>query len=340
MNSNTDGYTKLLVSGIFIMVLFMITGFLSISADIRADAVQAVMVSGTLSNMDKYRTLPCNTLSTNESTINIDMPDFLIEPEPIPEEPLPEEIEVQAIPLSEPEIVYIGRIPYDYSAKVPESEPADDDYFKDALFIGDSRMVGLFSYGGIQSYFYARVSLTIRGVFTVAFIDDDNSGEIITRTIMDTVTKYPQFKKIYIAFGLNELGWDPQVFINTYEYVIDQFKQIIPDVQIFIQEIIPVTKSVSDQGTNHVRNETVREFNELLLELAEKKQVFYLGISELFVEEDNYCIPDDVAWDGIHFNIDSCKKQMGYIRNHIVDFENVYLRPGEEPVTQLIYPEE
>lgn len=324
MNNNTDGYSKLLVSCIFIVVLFLITGLLSLSANIRADVTKIIMVSGNF-NIKKF--IPSNMLSINNTLKNIDMPDFLIEPEV---EPIINEYE------DEPEIVYVGRIPYDYSIAVPESDPVDDDYFADALFIGDSRTVGLFNYGGIKSYFYARVSLTIRGVLTNAFIVDDNYEDEVTRTVLETVKEYPQFKHVYLAFGINELGWEPDLFINTYEYVIDQFKQLLPDVNIYIQQIIPVTQSVSDKGLNSVRNETIHEFNDLLLALAEKKQVFYLQVADLFENEDG-AIPDDVAWDGIHLNIESCKEQMDYIRRHVVDFENVYLRPGEEPVTQLVY---
>lgn len=326
MNNNTDGYSKLLVSCIFIVVLFLITGLLSLSANIQADVTNIIMVSGNF-NINKF--IPSNILNINNTLENIDIPDFLIEPEV---ESIINEDEVEA----EAEIVYVGRIPYDYSIAVPESNPVDDDYFTDALFIGDSRTVGLFNYGGIKSYFYARVSLTIRGVLTNAFIVDDNYDDEVTLTVMETVAKYPQFKHVYFAFGINELGWNPDLFINTYEYVIDQFKQLLPDVNIYIQQIIPVTKSVSDKGLNSVRNETIHEFNDLLFKLAEKKQVFYLQVADLF-ESDDGTIPDDVAWDGIHLNIESCKKQIEYIRHHVVDFENVYLRPNEEPVTELVY---
>jgi GDSL-like Lipase/Acylhydrolase. len=342
--NNTDGYSKLLVSGIFVMVFFLVIGALTLSSNKKTEAVQAIMMSGKLGVMSKYRIFPCNILNSNNNTINIDFPDFLIEPEPEPE-PEPE-IEVAVthenlikIPEIDHEIVYVGRIPYDYSICVPECEPVGDDYFSDALFIGDSRTVGLANYGGIQSYFYAKVALTIRGVLTTAFIEDTNSGETVTRTIMDTVTQYPQFKKIYIAFGLNELGWDSDIFINTFEYIIDQFQEIIPDVQIFIQEIIPVTKSVSDAGKNHVRMSTINEYNALLLELANKKQVFYLGVGEIFTDEYGY-LQEGASWDGLHLNIDSCKKQMEYIRNHVVDYKTTYLRPNEEPVTTIVPTEE
>ena len=331
--NNTDGYSKLLVSGIFITVFFLITGALGISVDKQTEAVQAVMMSGKPGIMDKYRILPCDILNSDNTTINIDFPDFLIEPEPEPE------IEIEVLADTEPEIVYVGRVPYDYSIRVPECEPVEDDFFSDALFIGDSRIVGLGNYCGVKSYFYAKVALTIRGVLTTAFIEDTNAEEVVTRTIMETVTEYPQFKKIYIAFGLNELGWDPEIFINTFEYVIDQFRVVIPDVQIYIQEIIPVTKSTSDAGKNHVRMSTINQYNDLLFQLAEKKQALYLSVGEVFTDEYGY-LPDDAAWDGLHLNIDSCKKQMDYVRTHVVDYENTYLLPGEEPVTKLIYPEE
>ena len=46
----------------------------------------------------------------------------------------------------------------------------EDDYFSDAVFIGDSRTVGMFEYGGLEevSTFYASKGLTIYKLFDSA----------------------------------------------------------------------------------------------------------------------------------------------------------------------------
>ena len=361
MQGRAFEYTKVMGSAIFVILLFLVAGSLSLSANIKSNDLQSIPVSDAFSTV-KFN--PSVELITNDISETIEVPAIILEQEEKERKAL-EEAEAKAkeeaekaaeaakraeqnnikrvdviqapTPINKSQVKYVGRIPYDYTQPVPVSEAADDYYFNDALFIGDSRTVGLLSYGGVKSFFYAKVALTIRGVFTNAFIEDSSSGENVTRTILDTVRIYPQFKKVYILFGLNEVGWDPKVFINTYSYVIDQFQEILPNAQIFIVEISPVSKKVSDLGTNGVRNETIDRFNKMLLQLAEEQEVFYLALGDVFRTKDG-CIPDDVSWDGIHFNVESCKKQMNYIRNHVVDYDNVYLKPGETPVILVEEP--
>ena len=55
---------------------------------------------------------------------------------------------------------------YDFSSPVPASDPVEDKWFEDALFIGDSRTVGMMNYSGVKAYYYCKVGLNIRGVLT------------------------------------------------------------------------------------------------------------------------------------------------------------------------------
>jgi hypothetical protein len=287
---------------------------------------------------------PNLSLKNSDTHNEIEIPAFLTEtkpivvPETLPTVTVTEPRESTPPVIDEPDSIIVGRIPYDYTQTVPESEPVDDEYFKDALFIGDSRMVGLLNYGGVESYYYAKVALTIRGVYNVPFIDDyDSAGNKVTRTILDTVAVYPQFKKLYISFGLNELGWDENAFKNSYAYVIESFQKLIPDLIIYIKGIVPVSKKVSDVGRNNVTNEAVNRFNGILADLANEKKVLFLGINEILLNEDK-TLNEDMSWDGIHLNIDSCKKEMEYIRCHVVDFETKYLRPDEKPTVVYSSP--
>ena len=211
---------------------------------------------------------------------------------------------------------------YDYSHPVPESDPVGDDYFADAVFLGDSRTKGLQLFGGVDSYYYCKVALTIRGVLTIPFIDDDSSGEIVTRTAIDTIRAYPScFKKVYIAFGLNELGWSHTAFINTYEEVVRQLQEILPDADIYFQAVIPVAARISDAGTNGVTNAGVLDYNKRLQELAEKMGCFYLNIDESFYDEKGN-LPDSLSTDGIHFGTAVCHQIMDYFRTHTVRHED------------------
>ncbi len=93
---------------------------------------------------------------------------------------------------------------------------------------------------------------------------------------------------------INETGWPyKDVFINKYGKVIDAVKEINPGAQIYVQQILPVSKEVS--GTHsYIKNEKIAEYNELLQEMAEEKQVYFVAAAEAVAGEDG-TLPDDAA---------------------------------------------
>lgn len=295
---------RVFLSVVFLCLLLFTAGSLRLSAslDVSADAARKMPPSVF------FAAKPSGLLYAEEAIIML--PEWFPEPEPEPDESNG----------GEEDEILLRR--YDFSMPVPPSEPSvDDSYFADALFIGDSRTVGLLSYSGVDSYYYAKVALTIRGVLTNEFIEDSSSGEIITRSVIETIRKYPVFRKIYISFGLNELGWAHGTFIKTYEHVLDTIREILPDAQIFIQAIIPVSREISEEGTNGVRNETIHEYNRQLAGLAEKKQHFFLAIDDEFADEDGNLVAG-ISSDGIHFGGHVCRLQMDYFRAHTVRAED------------------
>lgn len=78
----------------------------------------------------------------------------------------------------------------------------DDDWFDDAVFIGDSRTVGLRDYGGLDNAtFYASTGLGIYDMWTEKFCEVD--GE---KTTLEDALSRRQFGKIYFQIGINEMG--------------------------------------------------------------------------------------------------------------------------------------
>lgn len=314
-----------------VLLLAVLSGVLSASltaaAAVRAneDAVLPKMA------VSEFRPLAIDEAEEASGGIGAEEDFFPPEPEePEPEEPEEPEngndgqeagdpdAEKNAVP-PDPVTEYpLGPMLYDYSSPVPESDAVRDSYFSDAVFIGDSRTVGLGYYGGVDAYFYSKVALTIRGVMSIPFIEDTNGKQPVTRTVIDTLKTYPNsFKKVYIAFGLNELGWSPTAFINTYEEVLRQIMDILPDADIYIQAVIPVAGWVSERGTNGVTNDHVRDFNKRLQALAEKMKVFYVDLDSGYYD-DKGNLPDGMSSDGIHFGTAICREIMEYYRTHVV----------------------
>lgn len=200
---------------------------------------------------------------------------------------------------------------YDFSRPVPLSEPVDNSYFDDAVFIGDSRTEGLITNTGLSnttSYTYK--GLMVDTVFTKPVI---RRGENKV-SVMDAL-KTTSFSKIYIMFGINENGWPyNDVFINKYEKIIDAVRDINPDAVIYVQEIMPVTNQVSATHS-YIRNGKIAEFNRLLRQMAQEKQVYFIDTASAVAASDG-SLPADAAADGIHLKKDYCKKWLDYLKSH------------------------
>lgn len=191
---------------------------------------------------------------------------------------------------------------------------ADEDYFQDAIFVGDSRTEGFMLNNGIMATIksYTHKGLTVDTIFTSKVIN--KNGKKIT--IMDAL-KESDFSKVYLMLGINETGWPyNDMFISHYAKVIDEIKKINPNCIIYIQSIIPVSEKVSNSH-EYVKNSKIKEFNSLIKKMADEKQVYYLNVSEALVNDFGF-LPEEAAVDGIHLNREYCIKWFEYIKNHVI----------------------
>ena len=207
--------------------------------------------------------------------------------------------------------------PYDFSQSVPESEGVDDSYFDDAVFIGNSRTEGFMLYAGLTNATYlTAVGLMVDTIFTQPYA---KVGEE-KMTIIDAL-KTMDFSKVYIMLGLNELGWVySSVYQEYYGRIIDTIREINPDAVIYIQSILPVSaeKSEKDEVYNNPR---IQEFNGLLRQLAEEKEVYYLDVAEAVADETG-CLPEGASFDGVHLMPEYCKKWRDYLKIHTITVES------------------
>lgn len=200
---------------------------------------------------------------------------------------------------------------YDFSAPVPESPPVEDSYFNDAVFIGDSRTEGLILNTGLSNATaYVYKGLMVDTVFTKPVVNKD--GQKLS--VMDAL-KSTKFSKVYIMLGINETGWAySQIFQSKYGDIIDHIREINPDAVIYVQGIMPVSNKVSSTHS-YITNTKINEYNLLLRELAEEKQVYYIDTENAVASEDG-SLPADAAADGIHLVKDYCEKWLDYLKTH------------------------
>ena len=116
--------------------------------------------------------------------------------------------------------------------------------------------------------------------------------------------------------GVNELGWSyPSVFKLKYGELIDEIRKVKPNCKIYVQSIIPVTKS-KDQSDKIYNNTNIKKFNNLIKEVANEKNVEYLDVQSALVNSQGY-LPDDASPDGIHISPSYCKKWLNYIKSNL-----------------------
>ena len=199
----------------------------------------------------------------------------------------------------------------DIKKLVTASKEAQEEYYKDAVFIGDSRTQGLQINAGLTSPdFFAGRGLNVKNARTEKVVKNA-AGKAVT--VIDAL-KDKQYKKVYICFGINELGWPyTNIFADEYQKTIDAIKKIQPNAEVVVQGILPVTekKSKSDKIFN-MKN--VKKFNKVIKKMAEDNGETYVDNSPAVANDKGY-LPSDVTPDGIHMNREYCKRILAYIVN-------------------------
>lgn len=201
--------------------------------------------------------------------------------------------------------------PNDCKMLVPESEPVDDSYFDDAVFIGDSRTEGFKLHSGLtKPVFITEVGMTVENIFT-----DYCSISGGYKNLCFTELASREFNKVYIMLGINELGWVYEsVFKDDYGKIIDKIREINPDAIIYIQSIMPVSKwKDSNDTTFTIAN--VDRLNTQLRALADEKEAHYVDVAEGIMDAEGY-LPYEATLDGVHLVPEYCVKWLDYLKTH------------------------
>lgn len=193
----------------------------------------------------------------------------------------------------------------------------EDDYFKNAVFIGDSRTVGLFEYGDLEniSTFYASTGLTVHKLFDSPIIKVE--GKKQKKTVEQALSENT-FSEIYLMIGINEMGTGTvDTFMKAYEEAVAHLRELQPDATIYLQAIMKVTTERSEQG-DYITNEGIDARNERIAELADNVNVFYLDVNPLISDETGGMEPS-YTFDGVHLKAQYIPIWKDYLKTHVVE---------------------
>ena len=164
----------------------------------------------------------------------------------------------------------------------------------DALFIGDSRTVGLMEYAGIDDAdYFCTVGMSVYNIHKNS-VSVPNVGKVTLTELLNG----KKYGKIYIMLGINEVGYKFSSTVEKYSELIEFIKDKQPDAVIFIQANLHVSKSRSDSD-KVVNNTAINGLNAELAKLADGKSKFYLDANILF-DDKTGALSSDKSEDSTH----------------------------------------
>jgi len=181
---------------------------------------------------------------------------------------------------------------------------ADDySYFDDAIFIGDSRTVGLQYYSELPEHadFVCQTGLSINKALSTECAKDRKNGRSVSG---EKLLKKYTYGKVYLCIGINDIGTGNTDYIaGIYKNLLDKIRSYQPDAIIYIQSIMPVTKEKS-KSDKIINNENINAKNAAIAKFADGEQVFYININEFFTDQSytahSGALLPEQSTDGVH----------------------------------------
>lgn len=178
-----------------------------------------------------------------------------------------------------------------------EQARMDDEFFSDAAMLGNSLVDGMMLCSGLKNMsFYGNTGHTVY---------NNRLGELLQR----------QFGKVYIEFGINEIGGSQEEFLRRYRGIVSQIRSAMPEADVYVMAVTPVTNARSAEGTFTMQKITA--MNESLRALAEEQQCWYLDCCTPLCDDAGYLPSKYGGWDGSpHLSNDGYAAWAEVIRTH------------------------
>lgn len=198
--------------------------------------------------------------------------------------------------------------------KQKEFRTIEKEYFSDAIFIGDSRTVGLHDYGGLDdAVFYATVGMNVYDLWEKAHCEID--GKKMT---LEEVLSEKTFGKVYFQIGINEMGRGTvDGFMEAYSQSVKRFRELQPDAVIFVQGIMKVAKNKSEKD-EIFNNLGIEERNQRIAALADGTEIFYLDMNQVVCDEEGN-LRSDLTFDDVHLYGSKYDEWVQFLMEHGIE---------------------
>ena len=179
----------------------------------------------------------------------------------------------------------------------PEPQPPakPENPFENALFIGDSRTVGIAKYSGItEADFFCTTGMDVYSVRK----KESSIGDWEKGTLLEDILTDHQYDRIFIMLGINELGYNLEWTSGAYGDLLNWIRGLQPDAYLIVQANLHVGKKRSDTD-KVINNPRICQLNDYLAAYADGSTVFYLDVNPIFCDEDGNLI-SSYTFDDTH----------------------------------------
>ena len=177
-------------------------------------------------------------------------------------------------------------------------------YYENAVFCGDSIIVGLKNYAMKHSdSFFSKAQYLSAGSYSLRYAIKENNPENLhpmykgqKRVLWESISMIKP-ERVFLFFGLNDLNISGlQGAVDNYVILADKLKENNPDLEI---HVISMTGTLEGTGKKNLSNTKIREFNELLKDKAMEQGWGYIDLESVMADKNGnlkkeYCSDDFV----------------------------------------------
>ena len=167
----------------------------------------------------------------------------------------------------------------------------------DVVFFGDSETAG----GDWQQAFPDVKSINL------GYVGEDVKGMLRRVDAIKAVKP----KKVFLMAGINGLQ---QQSVDEFEYwyvaLVDAIRREMPEAELYIESILPVT-SYSD----YCDNGKIRDANVVLQRLAAERNIQYIDVYSAYAQDG--ALPETMSYDGLHLTEDAYSIWYNAIKEYI-----------------------
>ena len=194
-----------------------------------------------------------------------------------------------------------------------EKQTVGKEYFDDALFIGDSRTVGISEYGDLNNaIFFANTGMSVYNVF-----EKNVSVPQVGKLKLEQLLTYKKFGKIYIMLGINELGYNQEKTLKKYKDLLKFIQEKQSNAIIYIEANLHVTAERSNKDKT-INNININKINNEISQLADNEKIFFIDVNEKF-DDENGNLSSNYTQDNVHIYAKYYKEWSDWLSQNAVE---------------------